>query len=286
MKKQTSTADVSAHEKPIPKRPTKKAQVPVATADENAHEKPIPKRPSKKAQVPVDRCQNTIDFVPTVRAYLRVSTDKQDVENQRMGVSAYIVAKGFNAPVNYEDSESSKIDWKKRAVGKMLDESATGDIIIAAEVTRLARSTLEVLQIMETAASKGLIVHIVKNNLIMDGSMSSKIISTMLGLAGEIEREFITARTLESLQRRKQQLAQDGFFITRQGRRATSLGRPLGEADTLSLDAQAADIDKYLAKGLAKRSIAKLVDCAPTTLYDWLARRRPEIFSREKKKCD
>lgn len=240
------------------------------------------KTAKKKSDTPV-RCPKTIDLDPTIRAYLRVSTDGQDVDNQRMGVLSYIARMGFKPPTNYEDSASSKVPWKERAVGKMLDESNAGDIIIVSEVTRLARSTLEVLEILKASAEKGLVVHIVKNNLVMDGSLSSKIIATMLGLAGEIEREFIAARTTESLKRRQAQLDENGYFISRSGRKVTSMGRPIGEAEKLSLDAKANEIDKYLEMKLNKRSIAKLIGCAPTTLYDWLNRRRPTIFSRSEK---
>ena len=54
-----------------------------------------------------------------------------------------------------------------------------------------------------------------------------------------------------------------------------TLGRPKGKAVTVKLDAKAAEIKGYLAKGISKRAIAKLVDCSPSTLYDWLARRKP-----------
>lgn len=272
---------VNADTKIKPTRKPKPAPVKAAQVDIPAFLDNKPKAAKKKTTQ--ERCKDTIDLDPTIRAYLRVSTDKQDVENQRMGVSSYITRMAFREPINYEDSASSKIPWRERTVGKMLEESNAGDIIIVSEVTRLARSTLEVLEIFKSAAEKGLVVHIVKNNLVMDGSLSSKIIATMLGLAGEIEREFIAARTTESLKRRQSQLDENGFFISRSGRKVTSMGRPTGEAEKLSLDPRANEIDKYLEMKLNKRSIAKLIGCAPTTLYDWLNRRRPEIFTRKTK---
>ena len=132
---------------------------------------------------------------------------------------------------------------------------------MAAEITRLARSTLQVLEMLKLCAEREISVHVVKSRLILDGSLSAKITATILALAGEIEREFISARTTESLKRRKDA--------------GLPMGRPKGEAETLTLDGRAAEIDKYLGLKLNKRAIAKLLECSPTTLHAWIKRRRP-----------
>jgi DNA invertase Pin-like site-specific DNA recombinase len=99
-----------------------------------------------------------------------------------------------------------------------------------------------------------------KNNMILDGPMQATITATVLGLAAQIEREFISARTKEALSKRKQ----DGM----------KLGRPKGEANILKLDAFHDEITGYLKKGINKRAISKLIECSPSTLYQWLKRRR------------
>ena len=197
----------------------------------------------------------------SVFAYLRVSTDAQDVANQKLGVLEYCAQQGFGAPVLVEDTASGKTDWQKRKIGELLTTMPTGSVLVAAEITRLARSTLQVLEMFKVAVERGVSVHIVKSRLILDGSLSSKITATILALAGEIEREFIAARTKEALRRRKES--------------GLPMGRPAGPAERLALDDKADEIDKYLALGLNKRAIAKLCGCSPTTLYDWLKRRRP-----------
>jgi DNA invertase Pin-like site-specific DNA recombinase len=53
--------------------------------------------------------------------------------------------------------------------------SQSGDVILAAEVSRFARSTLQVLEILEHAAEKGVSVHIVKNRMVMDSSIQSRV---------------------------------------------------------------------------------------------------------------
>lgn len=147
-------------------------------------------------------------------------------------------------------------------IGALLDAAQSGDIIVVAEISRLARSTLQVLEILHAAAEKKQAVHIVKSSLVMDCSLQSKITATILGLAAEFKREFIVARTREALHKRKTA--------------GLPMGRPVGQAEKLALDTKAAEIDGYLKIRLNKRAIAKLVGCAPGTLYDWLDRRRPE----------
>lgn len=194
-------------------------------------------------------------------AYLRVSTDQQDVDNQRHGILEYANKQGLSGVVFVEDTVSGKKNWQDRKSGELLMKTMkSGDQVIFAEVSRMARSTLQVLEMLEFAAQSGLEVHIAKQNMRFDNSLNSKITATVLGLAAEIEREFISMRTKEALAKRKAQ--------------GMTLGRPKGRAAKVKLDDKAAEIKGYLAKGISKRAIAKLVDCSPSTLYDWLERRK------------
>ena len=193
-------------------------------------------------------------------AYLRVSTDNQDVKNQKFGLLDYCCSKNI-APLEFiEDTASGTMAWRERAIGSLLENGNAGDVIVVAEVSRLGRSILQVLEILEVAAKKGISVHIAKNRMIMDGSMQSTISATVLGLVAQIEREFISSRTKEALQKRKM----DGI----------TLGRPRVKAETLKLDARREEITGYLKKGIGKRDITRLIECAPSTLYLWLSRRQ------------
>lgn len=192
-------------------------------------------------------------------AYLRVSTDRQEAKNQKLGVLEYCNSHGINPLKLVEDTVSGKTSWRERAIGVILEQAIEGDIIVVSEVSRLGRSTLQVLEILEVAAQKGISVHIAKNRMVMDGSMQATITATILGLAAQIEREFISARTKEALSKSRI----DGV----------KLGRPKGQADLLKLDAFHDEIAGYLKKGINKRSIAKLIECSPSTLYKWLKRR-------------
>jgi len=198
-----------------------------------------------------------------VFAYLRVSTDAQDVANQRHGVVRYCTDKHLLAPLFIEDTASGKTDWRQRPLGQLIERAEAGDVIVVSEVSRLARSTLQVLEIGRECIERGVHLHVAKNGIVFDDSMQSKIVATVLGLVAEIERDFISARTKEALAKRKA----DGI----------KLGRPVGAPKKLRLDPMASKIDDYLAKGIDKRAIAKLLDVAPNTLYAWLKVRRPAV---------
>ena len=192
-------------------------------------------------------------------AYLRVSTDQQDLDNQRHGILEYANQNGITGVQFVEDSVSGKVKWRERRIGDLLLKTMQpGDTVIFAEISRMARSTLQVLEMLEHATTTNFHVHVAKQRMRFDDSMNSKITATVLGLAAEIEREFISMRTKEALAKRKA----DGM----------TLGRPKGRAETVKLDARADEIRRYLAKDISKRAIAKLVDCSKSTLYNWLER--------------
>ena len=116
---------------------------------------------------------------------------------------------------------------------------------LVSEVSRLARSTLQVLEIGRDCIEKGVHLHVAKNGIVFDNTMQSKIVAVVLGLVAEIERDFISSRTKEALTKRKA----DGI----------KLGRPVGGAINLKLDKHANKIDGYLDKGINKVAIAKLL---------------------------
>jgi DNA invertase Pin-like site-specific DNA recombinase len=202
-------------------------------------------------------------------AYLRVSTDQQDIEKQKHGILIYANQQGIANLEFVEDVASGKLNWQKRKIGTLIESMATGDTIIFSEVSRIARSVLQVLEMLAEAQKKEINVHIAKQNMRFDGSLNSRITATILGLAAEIEREFISMRTKEALAK----LKKDGV----------TLGRPAGGlSKKLKLDAHKAEITKYLKKGISNRSIAKLIECSETTLYLWLKRRNKTEKKEEK----
>lgn len=208
----------------------------------------------------------------TTYAYIRVSTDRQDLDNQRHGVIEYAKQHGLEPLTFFDDTVTGKKNWRERDLGKLLDQAKKGDVLLVAEISRLARSTLQVLEILQHAAEKEIAVHVVKNRMVMDGSLHARITATVLGLAAEIEREFISARTTEALARRKAQ--------------GLPLGRPKGRlSDEKKLDRRKDEIKDLLQKGVHKTSIARIVECSPNTLYQWMeANNMTRYIKRRKKK--
>ena len=173
-----------------------------------------------------------------------------------------------------EDTASGKLNWTERKLGELINETAVaGDTVIFAEFSRIGRSTLQVLEVLKAAVELNIQIHIAKDKVVMDDSIQATIYATVLGLAAEIERNFITLRTKESLAKKKQELKEKGYFINNRGEKVTSLGRPRGKASVTKLDAREKEIKGYLKKGVSKRSIARIVECSPNTLYSWLKRK-------------
>lgn len=195
-------------------------------------------------------------------AYLRVSRDTQDTENQLHGINTYAGQHNITLASIIRDTASGVMRWQERGIGQMLTEDARGDTILVAEISRLARSTLQVLEIMQAAGECGITIHVIKSSLTLDGGKLGKMMAVLLGMFAELERDMIRERTTEALARRREA--------------GLPMGRPKGEARMLKLDRMAGQIDGWLEKKINKRNIAKLAEVSPATLYSWLARRRPK----------
>lgn len=195
-------------------------------------------------------------------AYLRVSTSDQDNSNQETGLLHYATMHNLEIIKTYRDTASTGKPWAERMIAEVLADIDEGSIILVAEISRLARSTLEVLQIAAAAAARDISIIATKNNLTLNGSMESRITTTILALAAEIEREFIRTRTTEALARAKAEGKQ--------------LGRPIGSGGASKLDGKEKEIAGFLKIKLPKTSIAKLLDVSRGTLESKLARMRAE----------
>ena len=113
-----------------------------------------------------------------------------------------------------EDTASGRLAWRDRAVGRLLTETVrTGDVVLFVEISRMTRSTLQVLEMLEHCMTQEMSVHIAKQPMVLDGSMQSHITSTVLGLAAEIEREMISLQTTKAQLMRAQALPVRGCTV-------------------------------------------------------------------------
>lgn len=203
-------------------------------------------------------------------AYLRVSTDAQDVENQKHGIKAYGVERGFNDIEYVSDSVSTKVNWRERKLGDMVKNVSSGDVIIFSEISRMARSTLEVLEILRDCADKKIEVHIVKTKMVIDDSIQSKAMVLVYGLVAEMEKSFISVRTKEALARKKAE--------------GVKLGRPYGsKSKKVILDGHTDKIIALRKEGIGATHIARMLGVSRSTIYDWIGKYENKPVSLEPK---
>jgi len=187
--------------------------------------------------------------------YLRVSTQDQDLEKNKADILALANDKALGHVEWVEEKVSGTQDWRKRKLGEVLESLGTGDTIIVSELSRLGRSTLQILEIMKLAKEKGISVYAVKGGWSLNGSMESKIVLTMLAMVSELERDLISERTKEALRARKAA--------------GVKLGRPKGPGRS-KLDPYKEEIIALLKNGSTQKFIAKRYITTPPNLSNWL----------------
>ena len=181
-----------------------------------------------------------------ILAYLRASTNKQDVTHQKYEILEY--ARKADLVVNdyIELTISSGKTSKQRRIDELLESLKPSDILIVTELSRLGRSTSEVLTIVNTLIEKQVRVIFIKQNLdISRYDLNSKVIVTLFSLFGELERDFISLRTKEALAAKKAQ--------------GIRLGKPSGTIQKSKFDKDKERIVELLNLGLSVRKIAKLM---------------------------
>lgn len=202
-------------------------------------------------------------------AYLRVSTDRQDVENQKLGIVEYAAARNIKIDKFVEDVVSGTKDWQKRALGDIIEAAKKGDVLVFAEVSRIARSTLQCLQVLQIAADKKMVIHVAKQQMIFDNSLNSKIIATTLSLASEIERTFISMRTKEALKKAKEN--------------GKILGRPKGKTSTnAKLAANHNQIESLLQSKVSASAIGRMMGVDRKTVSRYIERHLTEHSKRKR----
>ena len=136
-------------------------------------------------------------------AYIRVSTDKQDLENQKFVILQYANDKKLRNVEFIEETISGRISWKNRKLKDLIDNLKSGDNLIVAELSRLGQSMLEIMELLSILLRKGVNVYVVKGNYELKDDIQSKVLTFAFSLASEIERELISQRTKEALAKRK-----------------------------------------------------------------------------------
>ncbi|GHO48493.1 recombinase family protein [Ktedonospora formicarum] len=176
-------------------------------------------------------------------AYLRTSTDKQDLNNQKLEILEWARKKEVKIDEFVEITMSSRKTKKQRRIEEVLEMLADSDMLIVTELSRLGRSTAEVIALVNELVARNIRVIILKQNLdISQHDMHSKIIITLFSLFAELERDMISLRTKEALAAKKKQ--------------GITLGKPRGTLQKSKFDADLTRIQELLKLGLSVRKIA------------------------------
>ena len=192
-----------------------------------------------------------------IYGYVRVSSDKQTLENQKFEIEKFVKINNLKIDKWVKEIISSRIDLKKRKLGKLLNIVKTGDIIIASELSRFGRNLLQIMSILNKLLSREVQVWTIKDNYRLGEDISSKVLAFAFGLSAEIERKLISDRTKEALAR-----------IKAEGKQ---VGRPKGSKNfKLKLTGKEEIIKSLIYKGFSKSKIARKLHVHRITLNTFI----------------
>ena len=132
-------------------------------------------------------------------AYLRVSTGKQNPENQKDEIRRFAEEKQFPIDFWVTETASGKLPYRKRKLGRLLKKLRTGDSLVVTEISRLSRSLTEIMGIMGECLERHICLYTTKERYTFDDTINSKVLCFAFGLVAEIERNLISMRTKEAL---------------------------------------------------------------------------------------
>ena len=180
-------------------------------------------------------------------AYLRASTDKQDLNHQKLELLEFARKKSLSIDEFVEITISSRKSSKQRRIDELLGMLNDGDILLVTELSRLGRSTTEVITIVNSLAKRNIRVIVLKQNLdISQQDINSKVTLTLFSLFSELERDLISLRTKEALASKKRQ--------------RQILGKPKGTIQKSKFDKHAEKIKELLDYGLSVRKISSVLE--------------------------
>ncbi|MBT3193888.1 MAG: recombinase family protein, partial [Verrucomicrobia bacterium] len=168
-------------------------------------------------------------------AYVRVSTERQDRENQRFEILKFADERKWMIGEWCEETVSGTKRYTDRLLGRLIDKLQKEDTLVVTEISRLGRSLMEIMTILNLLLERQVHVFTCKERFELGDNINSKILAFAFGLAAEIERQLISQRTKESLARLKAA--------------GKKLGRPKGSLGKSKLDPHEATIREYIGKG-------------------------------------
>lgn len=181
-----------------------------------------------------------------IYGYIRVSTDKQTVENQRFEINQFAIKHNLVIEKWIEETISGTKEVDKRTLGKLLKKTKKDDILICSELSRLGRSLFMIMEVLNFCMKREVKIWTIKDNYRLGEDIQSKVLAFAFGLSAEIERNLISQRTKEALARKKAE--------------GVILGRPIGrKSSKVKLSGKELQIQKLLNKDVSYSAIGRIL---------------------------
>lgn len=199
--------------------------------------------------------------------YIRVSSDKQTVENQRFEIVNFCNKEGLTVDGWIEETASGTKDYDKRELGDLLEKVKKDDLIVCSELSRLGRNLFMIMEILNQCMNKECRVWTIKDGYRLGDDIQSKVLAFAFGLSAEIERNLISQRTREALARKKAE--------------GVILGRPKGRKSCrVKLSGKEEFIKELRRQGVSISEIARIYKVNRNTVSTFIKTR---IESTEEK---
>ena len=203
-----------------------------------------------------------------IYGYIRVSSDKQTVENQRFEINNFCQQENLHIDGWIEETISGTKNYDKRELGRLLKKIQKDDLIICAELSRLGRNLFMIMEILSLCMKKECRVWTIKDNYRLGDDIQSKVLAFAFGLSAEIERNLISQRTKEALARKKAE--------------GVVLGRPKGRLSrkcTYKLNKKEELVRGLIAQGISFKKIGVMLHVNEDTVrkyyHTFLENNRP-----------
>ena len=196
-----------------------------------------------------------------VWGYVRVSTDHQTAENQKLAIFEYANSKLIPISEWIGIKTSPRRSTKERRINELLAQLQEGDTVIVAELSKLGRSVGQIAILVNELLKKKIRVVCLKENITLNGKtdIQTGVMITMFSLFAGIERDLISERTKEGLAKARFE--------------GKLLGRPKGTIGKSKLDGKEKEIKEYLTKKVNRANIARIYEVSFPTIENFIKSR-------------
>jgi len=178
--------------------------------------------------------------------YIRVSTDQQDLQNQQHSILNYANKNALGKVEFIEVKMSSRKKDEDRKIDELFETLQTGDHLIVSELSRIGRSVVNVVTIVNQLIALGVNLHILKEQLFIKPNEQNPFTDFQINIFSafaQLERDLISKRTKEALQARKA--------------KGIKLGKPVGTIQGSIYDKDKEKIKELYSLGVTLTNISK-----------------------------